>query len=1238
MSDGIVLSDIQRSNTVVKDTLVVGRRLVAPIVETNRLLVHEVLQLDDDARIVGFNIDGQNINSETVTTGTIKARHIQLTDSSDQMSFGQHNQVVFNVDLSVDQTITFPAVGNASVVMTEGNQDINGIKTFNDVVVFLGGFSLASLTLSDTSNQLTLGTGTQIILNAPAPVASHIYTMPDVGTNANFIMSEGNQTINGVKTFNDAVIFNVGFTLTNLTLSDVTNQLHLGTGNLVTLNAPTPAASRTHTIPDVANAFFVMTEGAQTINGVKTFSDMIVFLSGFTATNLTLSNVSNQLSLGTGNLITVNAPTPLASLTYTMQDVKANANFIMSEGNQTINGIKTFNDLVIFNVGFTLANLTLSDTSNQLTLGTGNQIILNAPTPGGTYTYTMPDVGGNASFVMTVGGQTIAGAKVFSTQLTVSPTTDQLVLGGAGPSNTVTITAPTPAASRTLTIPDPGANASFVMTAGTQTIGGAKTFSTAVTITPTSNQLTLGTAQTITVTAPTPAASRTYTIIDAGSAANFVMTNSLSTQQISGTIGSQTYRIYPGGFGSPFINISGTAAPGVNLNYRMPVAAGIDADFTMTEGDQTLNGIKTFSSGVPITAVTNQLVLGTGNTVTLTSPAPGGSRVYTIPDVLANAAFVMTEGNQTINGIKTFTTAPVFPSLSMASITLTNTTNQIIAGTGQTGTINITTPAASRIYTLSDPGSDAKFVMTEGPQTINNVKTFSSGIPITATSNQLILGGAGPSNTVTLTAPTPGANSVYTITDVGTSANFIMSAGTQTVGGAKTFTTAVTINPTSNQLVLGGVGPSNTITLTAPTPAGSRTYTIPDVLANADFIMSFGTQTVGGSKTFSSAVTISPTGNQIVLGSGNTITLNAATILYGAPRQYSFPEAGADCSFVMTAGSQTIGGAKTFSAATTFATAITITPTTNQITLGDTKTVTLTSVAPAASRTYTIPDAGGNATFVMAVSGTATFGAISLTNTTNQITLATAGNNLTVSTASQTGAATLTVPNLLGTNANFVVTDGAAVQSVNNTFQLIALKIFPGGFGGNSFQISGSNPAANRVYTLPDVLADASFVMTQGAQTINGNKTFGNNIILPTSGGTASNFNYYEELDTSFNLTSTTFTGNQSINVYYVRVGKSVTMTVSGFSKNADLAVSGTIVSGAGAIASQFRPVQDYNATAIVRNQSTDIVGNVTITTAGTMTWTCCGTSGVRLVIGGNFTGAGGNVGIFSTSYSWRVT
>ena len=90
----------------------------------------------------------------------------------------------------------------------------------------------------------------------------------------------------------------------------------------------------------------------------------------------------------------------------------------------------------------------------------------------------------------------------------------------------------------------------------------------------------------------------------------------------------------------------------------------------VSTGTQTIAGAKTFSSAVTISATTSQIVLGTTNTTTITSPAPAASRVYTIPDVLANASFVMTQGAQTITGIKTFASnaTPIFKSLTTTGV------------------------------------------------------------------------------------------------------------------------------------------------------------------------------------------------------------------------------------------------------------------------------------------------------------------------------------------------------------------------------------------------------------------------------------------------------------------------------------------------------------------------------------------------------------------------------------------
>jgi hypothetical protein len=60
------------------------------------------------------------------------------------------------------------------------------------------------------------------------------------------------------------------------------------------------------------------------------------------------------------------------------------------------------------------------------------------------------------------------------------------------------------------------------------------------------------------------------------------------------------------------------------------------------------------SGALTNTLTTNQLILGTTQTTTINAAAPAASRIYTIPDVLADASFVMTVGTQSIAGAKTF--------------------------------------------------------------------------------------------------------------------------------------------------------------------------------------------------------------------------------------------------------------------------------------------------------------------------------------------------------------------------------------------------------------------------------------------------------------------------------------------------------------------------------------------------------------------------------------------------------
>lgn len=200
-----------------------------------------------------------------------------------------------------------------------------------------------------------------------------------------------------------------------------------------------------------------------------------------------------------------------------------------------------------------------------------------------------------------------------------------------------------------------------------------------------------------------------------------------------------------------------------------------------------------------------------------------------------------------------------------------STANQLVLGAegGTTTTITSPAPAASRVYTIPDAGGAASFVMTASNQTISGTKKFSSGVAVSATINQIVL---GTTNTITITAPAPSASRVYTIPDVGGASSFILSAGNQTFTGAKSFAVGISIFDTSNQFILGT---TNTTTITVPTPAASRTYTVPDAGGAASFVMTAGNQTIAGTKTFSATV-LAPSINEQSVNAG--VTIQGATI------------------------------------------------------------------------------------------------------------------------------------------------------------------------------------------------------------------------------------------------------------------------------------------------------------------------------------------------------------------------
>lgn len=104
-----------------------------------------------------------------------------------------------------------------------------------------------------------------------------------------------------------------------------------------------------------------------------------------------------------------------------------------------------------------------------------------------------------------------------------------------------------------------------------------------------------------------------------------------------------------------------------------------------TEIDTTLNVGASGTAGTinvfPTTAAKGKLVITAGDSAgdTLTSivnASQAAARTYTIPDAGASASFVMTQGAQTLVGVKTFTNQPV---LSAGSSSADNTTYTVVA-------------------------------------------------------------------------------------------------------------------------------------------------------------------------------------------------------------------------------------------------------------------------------------------------------------------------------------------------------------------------------------------------------------------------------------------------------------------------------------------------------------------------------------------------------------------------------
>ena len=642
-----------------------------------------------------FNTTATGINSTAIGATIPSTASFTTLAANSTVTLSSFNAagVVTNASNGVLSTV-------AQLGVTEGGTGVNASSASNgELLIGNGtGFSLAGITGTANQVNVTNGSGT-ITLSLPQDIATT--SSP---------------------------------TFASLTATNTTNQLVLGTTNTTTISSLAPLSSVIATIPALAASdTFVFANQAQTLNN-KTIGSSGLTFSGATPDITTGTNENLTVAPnGSGQIILSNTtqlgslPGAGASATTLCRDdtsdqitaCPANAsNVTLQQAYQAGNTISATDQYG--NIALTLAN----NSSRALTLtnsGTASAaFVINTPAAGNQNALAVQQNGNNTLTIDENGNLTTAGT------ITSSETLNQLVLGTT---NTTTINAAIPSSSVIASIPALSANDTFVFANQIQTltnknfIDNSTIFENAADNTKqfefNASQITTGTLQTISI----PNESGTLCLTTgncAGSGgvvggsgtqyslAEFTTTGSeignssitdngsfitanepVNIGSVSGTpdtltllriadatSGTQTQSSSPLTLQGAYWNGSASNTLGFSLqNQVLSTAPSYQLAFLNDSSAQVaaLSNAGNFS----LAATTNQLVLGTTNTTTISSLAPLSSVIATIPALAASDTFVFANQAQTLNN----------KTIGSSGLTFSGATPDITTGTNENLTV-----------------------------------------------------------------------------------------------------------------------------------------------------------------------------------------------------------------------------------------------------------------------------------------------------------------------------------------------------------------------------------------------------------------------------------------------------------------------------------------------------------------------------------------------------------------------